>query len=176
MEHKDNLGNQSRVGAGGAQRFTAGQGIVHSEMPGSQGDNEGIQLWVNLPRSLKGLEPDYQQVGRPDFPLTEFTSGSIRTIAGEGSPLRVKTDCIYKHLQLEADGVYSEQVPEDFRGFIYIVKGQVNAQDQDLYAGDALFAEEGGTIKFKSKTGGAAMLCFGRPHGEPIHQHGPFVD
>jgi redox-sensitive bicupin YhaK (pirin superfamily) len=176
MEHKDNLGNQSRVGAGGAQLFTAGQGIVHSEMPGSQGDNEGIQLWVNLPRSLKGLEPDYQQVEQHDFPLTEFSTGSIRTIAGEGSPLRVKTACVYRHLQLEAGGEYAEQVPEGFRGFIYMVEGQANVEDQELHAGDALFAEESGLIKFRSKNGCVAMLCFGMPHREPIHQHGPYVD
>jgi len=47
MKHKDNLGNQGTVFAGGAQRFTAGKGIVHSEMP--DGKAAGIQLWINLP-------------------------------------------------------------------------------------------------------------------------------
>jgi redox-sensitive bicupin YhaK (pirin superfamily) len=145
-------------------------------MPGSQGDNEGIQLWVNLPRSLKTLEPEYQQVEQHEFPLTEFNSGSIRTIVGEGSPLRLQTACLYKHLQIEADGVYSEQVPEDFRGFIYTVEGQIKIEGQDLYAGNALFIDDGGPIRIESKAGGVAMLCFGRPHGEPIRQHGPFVD
>ena len=30
------------------QWMTAGRGIVHSEMPGGDGDNIGLQLWVNL--------------------------------------------------------------------------------------------------------------------------------
>ncbi len=176
MEHTDNLGNQSRVGAGGAQRFTAGSGIVHSEMPGTQGSNEGIQLWVNLPRSLKGLDPDYQQVEQDDFPLTEFSSGRVRTIAGEGSPLRLHTAALYKHVQLEAGGQYSEQVPESYRGFVYVVEGSVGVHGYDLQVGDALFVEESGLISIESESECVVMLCFGRPHGEPIHQYGPFVD
>ena len=30
------------------QWMTAGRGIVHSEMPGGDGDNVGLQLWINL--------------------------------------------------------------------------------------------------------------------------------
>ncbi len=176
MEHKDNLGNQSRVGVGGAQRFTAGSGIVHSEMPGTQGDNEGIQLWVNLPRSLKGSEPGYQQVEQGDFPLTAFTGGSIRTIIGGDSPLELKTPVSYQHLQLDAGAEYVEAMNEGFRGFIYMVEGQGEVMGQTLQAGDALFAEHGGELTVTSVNGCVAMLCFGKPHAEPIHQHGPFVD
>ena len=35
-------------GCGGVQLMTAGRGIVHSEMPVSDGENHGLQLWVNL--------------------------------------------------------------------------------------------------------------------------------
>ena len=28
--------------------MTAGRGILHSEMPASDGDNIGLQLWINL--------------------------------------------------------------------------------------------------------------------------------
>ena len=28
--------------------MTAGKGILHSEMPASDGDNIGLQLWINL--------------------------------------------------------------------------------------------------------------------------------
>ena len=36
MQHRDNLGNHSTVGPGGAQRFTAGKGIEHSTARNSQ--------------------------------------------------------------------------------------------------------------------------------------------
>lgn len=62
MNHQDNLGNASFVESGGAQRFTAGSGIVHSEMPAETGRSNGIQLWINLPKRLKTLPASYQQV------------------------------------------------------------------------------------------------------------------
>ena len=44
MEHKDNLGNHSRVYAKGAQRFTAGSGLEHSEMPDESQRTTGIDI------------------------------------------------------------------------------------------------------------------------------------
>jgi len=176
MEHKDNLGNQSRVAAGGAQRFTAGKGIVHSEMPGTKGSNEGIQLWINLPRSQKGLEPAYQQVDQHEFPVTELDAGSVITIVGKGSPLEIKTPILYKQLNLLSGGVYEEDIPADFRGVIYLVSGQAEVQGEKASEGEALFMDAGGKVTISSEQGCMVMLCFGKSHGEPIHQHGPFVD
>lgn len=36
VNHTDNLGNNSTVHHGGMQRFTAGKGIIHSEMPSAE--------------------------------------------------------------------------------------------------------------------------------------------
>jgi len=176
MEHKDNLGNQSRVEAGGAQRFTAGKGIVHSEMPGSEGSNEGIQLWINLPRALKASEPSYQQVDQHDFPVESISAGNIITIVGEGSPLMIKTPLLYKQLVLNENEKYMETVPPDFRGLIYAVNGQVSIGQQSLAEGEALLIERGGIFEISSRSPCVIMLCFGKPHGEPVYQHGPFVD
>jgi redox-sensitive bicupin YhaK (pirin superfamily) len=44
FHHTDDLGNDSIVLAGGLQKFTAGRGIVHSELPGTKGLNRGLQL------------------------------------------------------------------------------------------------------------------------------------
>ena len=30
------------------QWMTAGRGIIHSEMPADEGENTGLQLWINL--------------------------------------------------------------------------------------------------------------------------------
>lgn len=42
--------------------MTAGSGILHEEMPKKpeEGIMEGFQLWVNLPASLKMIEPRYR--------------------------------------------------------------------------------------------------------------------
>jgi hypothetical protein len=39
------------------QWMTAGRGIVHSEMPASDGVQKGLQLWINLASKDKMYEP-----------------------------------------------------------------------------------------------------------------------
>jgi hypothetical protein len=176
MRHTDNLGNSSTVTPGGAQRFTAGQGLVHSEMPGSEGINEGIQLWINLPRRLKTLAPDYQQVDVDDFPLLQLERGCVRTLVGEGSPLRLHTPVCYQELQLDRGGEYEHTLPSEWRGLLYVVGGQIRVGEQVATAGQACFAEDIDKLHITADVASHLMLCFGQPYDEPIHQHGPFVD
>lgn len=47
-KHEDNKGHAGIIGPGDVQWMTAGRGIVHSEMPATDGESRGMQLWVNL--------------------------------------------------------------------------------------------------------------------------------
>lgn len=67
--HKDNKGHAGTIGVGDLQWMTAGRGIVHSEMPVTDGNNVGLQLWVNLAASQKMSKPQYQ--------------GKFRSLAGQ---------------------------------------------------------------------------------------------
>lgn len=176
MEHKDNLGNQSTVTAGGAQRFTAGRGIEHSEMPSSQGRSSGIQLWINLPQRLKHIEPGYQQVDSEAIPVQQVDDAQVRVIVGESSPLQIKTDIRYYDVQLSAGGQYVERVPDGFRGLIYVVEGTIELNGQSLEKAQALFFETLSELAVKGLQASRFMLVMGQPHEEPIQQWGPFVD
>jgi redox-sensitive bicupin YhaK (pirin superfamily) len=176
VRHKDNLGNESTVTDGGLQRFTAGKGIVHSEMPSAEGVTRGIQMWVRLPSRLKAVEPEYQQVDAAAVPVRETSRGVVRVLSGEGSPLKLKTPVIYLDVQLDADGVMEEPVPEGYRGFVYVVDGSCEVNGNSIEQGGAVFMQDPGMVKLRGRSECRLMLCFGRPHGEPIHQHGPFVD
>lgn len=177
MAHKDNLGNESRVYPGGAQRFTAGRGLEHSEMPDTQGRTSGIQLWINLPRRLKTLEPDYQQVDATEIPETEIDGGVVRTIVGEGSPVALHTPVNYLDISLNEGASYHHEVAEGFRGLLYLVEGQLRLEDGNvLDAGDALFMESEEVLNLVAQQLSRFMLCLGTPHREPIRQYGPFVD
>jgi len=174
MEHADNLGNRSVVRAGGAQRFTAGRGIRHSEMP--VGGARGIQLWINLPQRLKSLPPDYQQVDADALPERTLPDGRLRTIVGEGSPLRLHTPVEYLDLALDAGGRHRHSPPPGFRGLLYLVEGEAEVDGHPLTAGQALFLPLAHPVELRAHGSCRLMLAFGRPHGEPIHQHGPHVD
>ena len=177
MQHTDNLGNQSTVTSGGAQRFTAGSGIVHSEMPANDEQSEGIQLWINLSRANKACPPAYQQVDAKAFPEEIDNGVTVRTIVGSGSPLELRTAVRYQAISLDANAQFSDCIETGFRGFIYLVSGSIKLNgNEQLNTGEAWFFEDTGKFTLHADEPSLLMLCFGQPHSEPIHQHGPFVD
>lgn len=176
MEHKDNLGNCSVVTSGGAQRFTAGRGLEHSEMPDIEGITSGIQLWINLPKRLKQIEPEYQQVDAHEIPETEQDGVIIRHIVGPQGPVKLKTAVIYQDVELSEESHFSVEIPENFRGLIYIVNGNLEHNNQMLNAGETLFFSDLKVLSLHALSDSRLMLCMGLPHGEPIRQYGPYVD
>ncbi|MFQ5487740.1 MAG: pirin family protein [Gammaproteobacteria bacterium] len=176
LRHEDNLGNASTVQGGGAQRFTAGSGIVHSEMPNEVAATRGIQLWINLPRRLKQVEPGYQQVNHDEFPVREVEGARIKTLVGPDSPLRLLTPVNYFDIQLKAGATLGMPVAAGMRGLIYLLEGEISANAQNAGKAEALFFEAESLLSIEAAQAVRLMLCYGRPHGEPIVQHGPYVD
>ena len=176
LEHKDNLGNQSRVTAGGAQRFTAGRGLEHSEMPDSKVNSNGIQLWINLAKNLKTIEPDYQQVDEENIPVKNIEGGKISIIVGVESPVKLHTPVRYLRINLDKGSSHIESIPDDFRGFIYLLSAHLTVNDNKVSQGEAFFFEEINELNIDALEESHFMLCMGKPHREPIRQYGPFVD
>ncbi len=176
MNHKDNLGNESFVRPGGAQRFTAGRGLVHSEMPAQQGHSNGIQLWINLPQSLKQIEPGYQQVDDADFPVKELAGGRVKILVGEDSPLLLKTSVIYQHVILDKAATYQLTLTPGMRGIIYPLEGKIELNRKKVTTEQALLVEDTAHLDFIAREKSQFMIAMGLPHNEPVRQHGPFVD
>jgi len=176
MNHKDNLGNESFVTPGGAQRFTAGSGMVHSEMPAEQGESNGIQLWINLPKRLKQVEPGYQQVNDEDFPVKKIEGGQVKILVGDDSPLKLKTEVVYQHVNLDKQSTYELELKPGMRGIVYVMSGRISVNEDVIHSDQALFIEDQVNLSFKADEDSQFMICMGLPHGEPIKQYGPFVD
>lgn len=67
IDHTDSMGNAGRYGHGDLQWMTAGKGIVHGEnFPLVNSDSPNplrlFQIWLNLPRKDKMVEPCYVMV------------------------------------------------------------------------------------------------------------------
>ncbi|KTG17940.1 MULTISPECIES: pirin family protein [unclassified Guyparkeria] len=176
LEHRDNLGNVSRVGAGGAQRFTAGAGIVHSEMPSTEEATSGIQLWVNLPQRLKAEEPAYQEAPAATIPEETVPGGTVRHIAGADGEVKLLTDALYRQLLLEPGAAYELTLPVGWRAIVYLKGGAAEVNGISLARTQAAFLEDEATIRIQTREASELMIAAGRPHGEPIRQRGPYVD
>ena len=178
MHHQDDLGNDSFVSKGGAQVFCAGRGIVHSEMPSGKSPSVGIQLWVNLPKKLKKIDPSYQEALAKDLPVTTFQSGSYRTIVGAGSMIKLQTSITYQHFQLAKNGYYQLSIDQSLYAVIYILQGSLVVGEHQLDATQALLINSKKQQDFliEARVDSEFMFCSGEPHQEPIYQHGPYID
>jgi hypothetical protein len=175
MHHRDNLGNDSVVGAGGVLRFVAGSGIVHSEMPEGQDVAHGIQLWVNLARAQKQTAASYQQVAPQEIPESKTDGCRVRTVVGPGSPVETKTQMVYLDIELAPGSKYSAHIPSGQNGLVYVVDGEVQAGETSASEGQALAIGEG-DVEIGTGPGGRYLLVAGKPYNEPVQFRGPYID
>jgi redox-sensitive bicupin YhaK (pirin superfamily) len=74
--------------------MTAGRGILHCEMPEGDEIGHGLQLWVNLSKQNKMVEPAYQELLDKDIPKTKQNGVSVKVIAGESLGIKVNINHI----------------------------------------------------------------------------------
>jgi quercetin 2,3-dioxygenase len=85
IDHSDSMGATARFGAGDVQWMTAGRGIVHAEMfplVSDVADNpvELFQIWLNLPRSNKLVEPHFSMMWNQNIPTVRSLDGHGRAV------------------------------------------------------------------------------------------------
>ena len=175
FHHTDNLGHDSVVSSGGVQLFTSGRGARHSEMPGEERVNRGLQLWINLPRRLKPMDPAYAAVHARDIPEEHARGVTTRTVVGAGSPVRVQTAMRYLDAAIEGAATFSDAIVEGWTALLYVVEGHVRVGELELAMGDAALPVPG-AFDVRALGDARVVLITGAPHVEPILHHGPFVD
>jgi quercetin 2,3-dioxygenase len=193
MEHKDSRGHAGRLRPGDVQWMTAGAGVVHSEMPSREfmragGRMHGFQLWVNLPQRDKMMKPRYQEISSSQIPKASSADGlvNVSVIAGEAmgqkAVIKTRTPIIYLHYRIEPGGVATQQVPEDYQAFAYVVEGEGLFGADGESAGDGqmiMFSQDGGEVRIENPSDANAtlelLLIAGVPLNEPVARYGPFV-
>ena len=189
MEHRDSAGRSGRIEAGDVQWMTAGAGVIHSEMPGERilrdgGRMHGFQLWVNLPRSDKMMQPRYQEIPAERIPSVRSEDGkvTVRVIAGEAmgasAVIDTRTPIFYLHYSLEPGGRVEQPAGKEYNVFLYAYDGSVRIGDQAVTAGHAVIFDDGGERVAFENAGdepAGALLIGGVPLREPVARYGPFV-
>jgi quercetin 2,3-dioxygenase len=193
MEHKDSQGHAGKLSAGDVQWMTAGAGVVHSEMPSAEfqrtgGRLHGFQLWVNLPRRNKLMQPRYQEIPSASIPVAQTDDGlvTVRVVAGESLGARALietvTPIMYLHFTIRPGGRVSQSVPQGYNAFAYIVDGEglFGAEGERAARGQmVLFASDGDDVTIANPADAGAplelLLIAGVPLNEPVARYGPFV-
>jgi len=180
--HEDFTRRRGEMGPGDLQWMTAGRGIVHSEMPGNC-LTRGLQLWVNLRKVDKMVEPDYQEHRADDIPSATKDGVTVKVIAGESmgvkSMVRTRTPTYYLDFKLApASQPFIQNIPSGWTTFVYVLEGKVLFGDQIVRSHHtAVFSseEEENEITNPVEETAHFVLISGEPINEPIFQHGPFV-
>jgi redox-sensitive bicupin YhaK (pirin superfamily) len=201
VDHADSLGAAARYGGGDVQWLTAGQGIVHAEMfplLDASGPNplELFQIWLNLPRESKFVEPHFSMLWRDTVPhrITNDAQGKkteLTLIAGAAPGLRApsppppRSYAARREASVQIWTVRLEPGAEHvlpaaprganrtlyyFRGERMRIAGrQVAVRHAIEVRADAALSLKNGPVESE------LLLLGGRPIGEPVVQRGPFV-
>ncbi|PXX59630.1 hypothetical protein DFR70_11112 [Nocardia tenerifensis] len=195
MVHHDSNGGGGVIAEGDTQWMTAGSGILHDELPTEQlvmtgGWFHGIQLWVNLPRTLKFAAPRYQDLRGSELTLVSSHDGGalVRLIAGSiggfDGPGSTYTPIAYAHASISPGGQLETPWPQHFTAMAYVLSGSgtVGAERRPVHEGQLAVFGPGDAITVSAdarqhnRAGDLEVLLLGgRPIQEPVVQYGPFV-
>ena len=179
-QHKDSAGNEGKLGEGSVQWMTAGRGIVHSEMPiQTDGLARGFQLWLNLPKEKKLIEPAYQDIESEQIPIVKEKAGTVKVISGNFhgtvGPGQSHTPVLILDIQLLENSELTIPLTDGWNVFSFIYEGDVFA-GQKLSKGQLAVYEKDGDVDFKTKDNKARIFfAAGEPLNEPVARGGPFV-
>jgi hypothetical protein len=204
VEHGDSMGNNGVISSGDVQWMTAGSGIIHQEMPKGDPDGKmyGFQLWANLPRSHKMMDPRYRDVKNDQIPEVELSNGTkIRIICGKvgdvQGPVRdIVIDPEYLDITVPAGSDYIYPTKRGHAVFAYVIDGMgyfceeklpfsyeiegTNYFDMNreasLHNGDLVLFDDGDQVMVSTEKDPVRFLMLsGRPIREPVAWYGPIV-
>lgn len=204
IEHGDSMGNKGVIASGDVQWMTAGSGVIHQEMPRGDrnGSMGGFQLWANLPRSHKMMDPRYRGLKSAEIPEVVQGNGTrIRVICGtvDGHPGPVRdivTDPEYLDVTVPARSEFIHPTKRGHTVFAYVIEGKgyfckekkpfsyalegVNyfdmKRDPFLVNGDLVHFGDGDQVMVSTEENPVRfLLVSGKPIGEPVAWYGPIV-
>lgn len=203
VDHSDSLGAAARFGQGDVQWMTAGRGIVHSEMfPLVRRDDpnptELFQIWLNLPAEDKLREPHFTMFWSEEMPSlcgSDDAGHGFELVYVAGAPegrkspapppnswaSRPETDVAIWTLKLDAGACWTlpaastglNRVLYFFVGRSLTVAGKTLER---ALRGQAIQVRSDAPVPLENGPEDSEVLLLqGRPIGEAVAQHGPFV-
>lgn len=204
VEHGDSMGNKGIISSGNVQWMTAGSGIIHQEMPKGDPDGKmhGFQLWANLPKSNKMMDPRYRDVKSDQIPKVIQENGTkISIICGkvgtaQGPVQDIVIDPEYLDITVPAGSEFVHPTKRGHTVLSYVIEGEgyfckekepfsyemegANyfdmKRDPFLANGDLVLFGDGDQVMVSTEGDPVRFLLIsGKPIGEPVAWYGPIV-
>ena len=178
---------RARLTEGSLLALRTGRGAWHAEAIGQDeveeglGDTEfrGVLFWVNLARKDKQVEPSARVLQPDEIPVRQEGDATIRTLVGDGSPVRLGTPALVLDIELPTGGEVTTQVPPEFQGFAYVLEGEAafGANGRGAKPPQLVLLGPGETFTVTDALPGTRfMLMAGKPYREAPMFNGPYVD
>jgi quercetin 2,3-dioxygenase len=200
VDHSDSLGATARYGDGDVQWMTAGSGIVHAEMfplLDARGRNpaELFQIWLNLPARNKFASPYFSMFWKDRVPrhLVLDDAGKetrVTVVAGSFGPAHAPSPppdswaalpdshvAIWSVVMPAGARFVLPEVPSGVDRTLYVFEGDgAQVGGVDVRPRTAVRLRPGVSVPVVAQARQTELLLLqGRPIGEPVVQHGPFV-
>jgi redox-sensitive bicupin YhaK (pirin superfamily) len=200
IDHADSMGAAGRFRNGDAQWMTAGKGILHSEMfpllnQEEKNPLELFQIWLNLPKKNKMVEPHFKMLWSEDIPILKETdeagnSTEVTIIAGNLKDAKALTptpdswaatpenEVAIWTIKMEANSTWT--LPKASAGLnrtMYLYRGDsVNVESQNVPNLHSVQVQSDEDINLKAGSETCYLLLLqGKAINEPVAKHGPFV-
>lgn len=196
VDHADSLGASGRYGEGDVQWMTAGAGVQHSEMfPLLHKDKantcELFQLWLNLPKKNKMVEPDFKMIWANHIPkMSKDPKVEVTLICGEFEGKVFNNSPVNSWAKDPANGVnilivkmqkggsfkFSGSRMNTNRTLYFFEGNEIKVNGDLIPSKQALYLDSKTELVISSDFDNTEFLLLeAKPIGEPIVQHGPFV-
>jgi quercetin 2,3-dioxygenase len=156
LEHKDSLGNGSRMRPGDVQRMSAGTGIMHSEFnPSAEQPVHLLQIWL-LP-GQQGLAPSYEQTAFAD----DEKRDRLRLVGssdGRDGSVTIHQDVALYAASLQPNSTISYTLQPHRGVWIQVASGTISVNDQVLSSGDGAAIAHEETLQLQGKSAEPAEI------------------
>jgi len=200
LDHADSLGAAARYGRGDVQWLTAGKGIQHAEMfPLLEADApnplELFQLWLNLPRANKMVDPYFSMLWDQAIPRREIRDPAGRKTEltlvagryGDAAPpapppnswaAQPESDLAIWTIAMEPGARWTLPAarPGTNRTLYFFAGKGLEVGAQSIARRHLVQLRPDLEVALQAGPSPTELLLLqGRPIGEPVVQYGPFV-
>ena len=187
LEHGDSLGHAGALEPGDVQWMTAGRGIIHRELAFRDEHAHTLQLWLNLPATLKLVPTRYQDLRATDQAGYQEPGVRARVISGSSGPVTGPAanhwPILGLRITLEPGASHTQLLPASYRAFAYLLDGHAVIAGRAVRAGQVAWSDplpvdtaSGLPLHVPPGDQPATILLFaGQPIGQPVAMGGPFV-